>query len=76
VYAYFRIDAASVRELEHLAEDLADVFSDAHQETRTSTARIDISTKAKEGEDLDLWLDARWMQLFDTNTGENLSLAP
>ena len=74
VYAYFEIDAASVEELEHLAEDLSDVFSDAHQETRTATARLDISTEATEGEPLDMWLDARRIQLFDTSTGENLSL--
>jgi multiple sugar transport system ATP-binding protein len=74
VYAYFKIDASSVTELEHLAEDLSDVFSDAHQETRTSTARLDISTTAKPGEPLEMWLDARKMQLFDPETGDNLSL--
>jgi len=74
VFAYFKIDAASASELDELADDLSDLFSDAHEETRTGTARLDISTKAAEGEQLDMWLDARRIQLFDRETGDNLSL--
>jgi len=35
--------------------------------------RIDVASEAAEGEPLELWLDSRRIQLFDAETGENLT---
>ena len=41
----------------------------------TIAARLDAATTIGEGQDAELWVDARPMHIFDPATGRNLSLA-
>ncbi len=72
-YAYFELEAERVSsaELEELARDAgaADLpSSDASQ----IVARLDAASKARQGEDTELWFDARQLHLFDAESGHNL----
>jgi multiple sugar transport system ATP-binding protein len=72
-YAYFELEAERVssEELEELARDAgsADLpSSDASQ----IVARLDAASKARQGEDAELWFDARQLHLFDAESGQNL----
>jgi multiple sugar transport system ATP-binding protein len=72
-YAYFELEAERVSsaELEELARDAgsADLpSSDASQ----MVARLDAASKARQGEDAELWFDARQVHLFDPGSGESL----
>jgi multiple sugar transport system ATP-binding protein len=37
-------------------------------------ARLDPATRITEGENVELWLDARKLHVFDPSTGQNLTL--
>jgi len=39
-------------------------------------ARLSAASKAQKGEELELWLDARTLHLFDPDTGDRLSRGP
>jgi multiple sugar transport system ATP-binding protein len=72
-YAYFELEAERVSsaELEELARDAgsADLpSSDASQ----IVARLDAASKARQGEDTELWFDARQLHLFDAESGQSL----
>jgi multiple sugar transport system ATP-binding protein len=72
-YAYFELEAERVSsaELEELARDAgsADLpSSDASQ----IVARLDVASKARQGEDTELWFDARQLHLFDAESGQSL----
>jgi len=72
-YAYFELEAERVSsaELEELARDAgsADLpSSDASQ----IVARLDAASKARQGEDTELWSDARQLHLFDAESGQSL----
>jgi multiple sugar transport system ATP-binding protein len=72
-YAYFELEGERVlsAELEELARDAgaADLpSSDATQ----IVARLDAASRARQGEDAELWFDARQLHLFDPETGSNL----
>jgi multiple sugar transport system ATP-binding protein len=74
-YAYFELEGERVSsaELEELARDTgaADLpSSDASQ----IVARLDVASKARQGEEAELWFDARQLQLFDAESGQNLAL--
>jgi multiple sugar transport system ATP-binding protein len=73
VFIYFTVHGgkATSRELEELAQDAGsvDVPSGADQ----IVARFDPATRAKEGQPIDVWLDASKLHVFDPKTGENLS---
>jgi hypothetical protein len=60
-------------ELEELARDSGRTDSGAGGET--IVARLDAATRIGEGQDAELWVDARAMHIFDPASGRNLSLA-
>jgi len=60
-------------ELEELAQDAG--RADAGGTGETIAARLDAATTIGEGQDAELWVDARPMHIFDPATGRNLSLA-
>jgi len=70
VFIYFTQEAgAQSAELMELAADSgrADTGSDADQ----VVARLDAATKVREGQSADLWLDTRFVHVFDPTTGAN-----
>ena len=71
IYAYFTVrgEAAS-RDLEDLAKDAG---QDMHGEGTQINARLDAAAKVAEGKEATLWVDTEKMQVFDTETGANLT---
>jgi multiple sugar transport system ATP-binding protein len=73
-YAYFRLEGsrATARELEELAADAgaADVPGAGEQ----IVARLDPSSRAREGQKLDIWFDPRKAYLFNPENGAHLTL--
>src|SRR6202035_1704340 len=59
-------------ELEELARDSG--RTDSGEGGETIVARLDAATHIGEGQDAELWVDARAMHIFDPATGRNLSL--
>jgi len=75
VYVYFtqeRDQGVDAAELEELARDSGRADTGASGDT--VVARLDAATRIGEGEDAELWADARHMHVFDPATGRNLSL--
>ena len=75
VYVYFthgREQGVTAAELEELARDSG--RADSGGSGDTVVARLDASTRIREGHDAELWVDARPMHVFDPTTGRNLSL--
>jgi len=76
VYVYFtrgREHGVDAAELEELARDSG--RADTGGSGDTIVARIDAATRIREGQEAELWVDARAMHVFDPATGRNLSLA-
>jgi multiple sugar transport system ATP-binding protein len=76
VYVYFTKDieqGVNVAELEELAKDSGRADTGASGDT--VVARLDAATGIREGQQAELWVDARAMHIFDPATGRNLSLA-
>jgi multiple sugar transport system ATP-binding protein len=76
VFVYFTKDVGrgvSSAELEELAQDSGRAGASATGET--IVARLDAATRISEGQDAELWVDARAIHVFDPATGRNLSLA-
>src|SRR2546429_1186484 len=76
VFVYFTREVGkgvSSAELEELAQDSGRADSGASGET--VVARLDAATRISEGQDAELWVDARAMHIFDPASGRNLSLA-
>jgi multiple sugar transport system ATP-binding protein len=76
LYAHFSIERQGI-ESEELAElaaaaGTADVPS-AGEEDRV-VARLDSASKAREGQDVELWFDVSKLLLFDPETGRNLGV--
>jgi multiple sugar transport system ATP-binding protein len=73
-YAYFHVKGsrATARELEELAADAgaADVPGGGEQ----IVVRLDASSRAREGEPMELWFDARNIYLFNPENGAHLTL--
>ncbi len=75
VFVYFTRElgqGVNSAELEELARDSGRTDSGAGGET--IVARLDAATQVREGQDAELWVDARAMHIFDPATGRNLSL--
>jgi multiple sugar transport system ATP-binding protein len=75
VFVYFTVEGkqdVSSAELEELARDSgqADTGASADQ----VVARLDAATRVREGEEAELWVDARAIHVFDPAKGTNLSL--
>jgi multiple sugar transport system ATP-binding protein len=77
VFVYFSKDieggGVNAAELEELARDSGRADTGASGDT--VVARLDAATGIREGQQADLWVDARAMHIFDPATGRNLSLA-
>jgi multiple sugar transport system ATP-binding protein len=75
IFAYFSIEGvgASSAELDELARDSgsAEAAIDANQ----VVTRLDPTSRAREGQPLDLWFNARKIHIFDPRSGENLTHA-
>ncbi|HEX9993385.1 MAG TPA: sn-glycerol-3-phosphate ABC transporter ATP-binding protein UgpC [Acidimicrobiales bacterium] len=72
LYAYFDVEGDAAQELNQLADDLETAEMTEGGRTRV-VARLDAASRAKEGEEVELWLDARRIHLFDAETGDNLT---
>jgi multiple sugar transport system ATP-binding protein len=74
-YAYFEVESerVSARELEELAQDAgaADLPSSGAERVQM-VARLNGSSKARQGQPLELWFDPKQLQLFDPETGRSL----
>jgi multiple sugar transport system ATP-binding protein len=74
-YAYFAVDSerVSARELEELAQDAGagDLPHSADQRVQL-VARLGGASKARQGQQLELWFDPQHLQLFDPETGRSL----
>jgi multiple sugar transport system ATP-binding protein len=75
VFVYFtrELGGVSSTELEELAQDSG--RADVGASGETVVARLDAATRISEGQDAELWVDARAIHVFDPATGRNLSLA-
>jgi multiple sugar transport system ATP-binding protein len=76
VFVYFtqgRDEGVASTELEELAKDSG--RADTGGSGDTIVARLDASTRIREGQEAELWVDGRPMHIFDPATGRNLSLA-
>jgi multiple sugar transport system ATP-binding protein len=74
-YAYFTVksERASAQHLEELAADAGGVETTTEDGVQV-TARLDSASKAKEDQELELWLDLRRVHVFDPESGENLTV--
>ncbi|MEP6642348.1 MAG: ABC transporter ATP-binding protein, partial [Gaiellales bacterium] len=74
-FAYFTVqgERASAEHLEELARDAgtSDRTTDGGIQV---TARLDAASEAQEDKELDFWLDMDGVQVFDPESGENLTL--
>jgi len=73
-YAYFEVESERVSssELEELARDTGAADLPSAGEGSQIVARLDAASKARQGEDAELWFDARQLHLFDAESGRNL----
>ncbi len=71
VFAYFTYEggAAQAAELAELAADSG--RADTGADTDQVVARLDAATQVREGKSADLWVDTRFIQIFDPATGQN-----
>ena len=74
VHAYLSIEGgrASAAELAELAADAGADETGAGDDQ--VVARLDTTTRAREGEPLEVWLDTRRIHVFDPGTGQNLTV--
>src|SRR6266571_2603441 len=75
VYVYFTKDieqGVNAAELEELARDSG--RTDTGGSGDAVVARLDAATRITEGQDAELWVDARSIHVFDPSSGRNLSL--
>jgi multiple sugar transport system ATP-binding protein len=72
IYAYFTVrgQAAHSNDLEDLAKDTG---QDMHGEGTQVVARLDAAANARPGKEAELWVDTSKMQVFDAQTGHNLT---
>jgi multiple sugar transport system ATP-binding protein len=75
VYVYFTQQSgltAKVDQLADLAVDSGKADTGAAEES--VTARLDATTRIREGDNAELWADVRAMHIFDPESGRNLTL--
>jgi multiple sugar transport system ATP-binding protein len=76
VFVYFTKDieqGVDAAELQELAKDSG--RADTGGSGDTIVARLDAETRITEGQDTELWVDARSIHVFDPASGQNISLA-
>jgi multiple sugar transport system ATP-binding protein len=73
LYVYFPVrgSANAHGEMAQLANEL-DLETGGTDESQV-VARLDAASNAREGQEVEIWLDARQIHLFDPETGENLT---
>jgi multiple sugar transport system ATP-binding protein len=76
-YAYFTVDSERVssRELEELAQDTGAADLPRAGEGNQVVARLDAASRARQGEEAELWFDGAKLQLFDAESGRSLLAA-
>jgi multiple sugar transport system ATP-binding protein len=76
-YAYFSVESERVSsaELEELAHDAGSVDLPHSHEGTQVVARLGAESKAKQGEELELWFNAWHLHLFDPESGKSLLAA-
>jgi multiple sugar transport system ATP-binding protein len=75
-YAYFSVEAQealSSQELQELAEDAGTSEVPSAGEAGQVVARLEPASKAAEGQEAELWLDATKVHLFDASSGQRLA---
>jgi len=80
-YVYFKLgeDTLASREMEALGKAEHDAGAsdlEADIDTSQAVARLDPTSQAKRGEELELWADALKIQLFDPESGDSLLWKP
>ena len=74
VFIYFTQESGLTAKTDQLADLAADSGSAELGSAETVTARLDPTTRIKEGDSAELWADVSSMHIFDPNNGENLTL--
>jgi len=74
-FAHFGLEQATMIESAELAELAADSGTAEAGEAAAYTARLSAATAARSGEQAELWFDSEKLQLFDPQTGQNLTAA-
>jgi multiple sugar transport system ATP-binding protein len=75
LYAHFSVDSEEMESdvLEELAEDAGTSEVPGAEGGGQVVARLDAASKAKQGEELELWLDVSKLQFFDAEGGRCLT---
>ena len=71
LYVYFNVQTAESHELAELGHDAGSV--EVPGANGAVTARLDSASRVREGEEAELWLDARRLHLFDPESGRSLT---
>ncbi len=73
-YAYFMIETEGVSssELDELAKDAGSADLPQSQGGVQAVARLDVASRARQGQETELWIDTSKMQLFDLESGRSL----
>jgi multiple sugar transport system ATP-binding protein len=76
-YAYFVVESERVSsaELDELASDAGAADLPTTREGSQVVARLAAESKVRHGAEVELWFDAKHLQLFDTNSGQSLLAA-
>jgi multiple sugar transport system ATP-binding protein len=74
VFIYFTQESGLTAKTDQLADLAADSGTAELGSAETVTARLDPTTRIKEGESAELWADVSSMHIFDPDNGENLTL--
>ena len=78
LYAHFKVESDSSiesQELRELAEDAGGGEVPMAGEEGRIVARLDPASQVKQGEEVELWVDAQPSQLFDPEDGRSLTVA-
>ncbi|MEA2198234.1 MAG: multiple sugar transport system ATP-binding protein [Solirubrobacteraceae bacterium] len=73
-YAYFTVESERVssRELEELAQDTGAADLPSAGDGSQVVARLDAASRARQGEEAELWFDGAKLSLFDPESGQSL----
>ncbi len=75
VYVYFTQQSGLTAKVDQLADLAVDSGkADAGAAEESVTARLDATTRVREGDNAELWADVRAMHIFDPQSGRNLPL--
>ena len=74
VFIYFTQESGLTAKTDQLADLAADSGAAELGSAETVTARLDPTTRIKEGDNAELWADVSSMHIFDPDNGENLTL--